>query len=40
MVVLCVPEARDAIGIYADYFNTAISIIRYKDGSFEKISKE
>lgn len=40
MIITCVPESRDAVGIYADYFNTAISIIRYKDGLFEKISKE
>lgn len=38
MVITCVAQSKDAVGIYADYFNTAISIIRYKDGLFEKIS--
>lgn len=40
MIITCVPESRDAVGIYADYFNADISIIRYRDGLFEKISKE
>lgn len=39
MVLLCVPESRDALGILADYFNGTVSTIRYANGLFENITQ-
>lgn len=40
MVLLCVPESRDALGIFADYFNGTVSTIRYANGLFENITQK
>lgn len=40
MVILCVSGLTDAIGIYADYFNSNVTAFRYKNESFEIIQKE
>lgn len=41
MIILCVPESRDAVGVYVDYFkpDSATNIVpfRYRNGSFEII---
>lgn len=37
MVILCVPESRDAVGLYVDYFKTTVTVFRYINDSFEII---
>lgn len=41
MVILCVPESKDAVGVYVDYFKpesaTNIVSFRYRNDSFEII---
>lgn len=35
--ILCVPESRDAVGVYVDYFKPTVTAFRYKNDSFELI---
>lgn len=37
MIILSVPESRDAIGVYVDYFKPTVTAFRYKNDSFEII---
>lgn len=37
MIILCVPESRDAVGVYVDYFKPTVTAFRYKNDSFELI---
>lgn len=37
MIILSVPESRDAIGVYVDYFKPTVTVFRYKNDSFEII---
>lgn len=37
MVILDVPESRDAVGLYVDYFKTTVTVFRYINDSFEII---
>lgn len=37
MIILSVPESREAIGVYVDYFNPTVTAFRYKNDSFEII---
>lgn len=37
MIILSVPELRDAIGVYVDYFKPTVTAFRYKNDSFEII---
>lgn len=37
MIILSVPESREAIGVYVDYFKPTVTAFRYKNDSFEII---
>lgn len=37
MIILSVPESRDVIGVYVDYFKPTVTAFRYKNDSFEII---
>lgn len=37
MIILSVPESRDAIGVYVNYFKPTVTAFRYKNDSFEII---
>ena len=37
MIILSVPESREAIGVYVDYFKPTVTACRYKNDSFEII---
>lgn len=37
MIILCVPESKDAVGVYVDYFKPTVTAFRYKNDSFELI---
>lgn len=37
MIILSVPESRDAIGVYVGYFKPTVTAFRYKNDSFEII---
>lgn len=37
MVITCVPESKDAVGVYVDYFKPTVTAFRYKNDSFELI---
>lgn len=34
MVILFVPESRDAVGVYVDYFKSTATTFRYENESF------
>lgn len=37
MIILSVPESREVIGVYVDYFKPTVTAFRYKNDSFEII---
>ena len=37
MIILCIPESKDAVGVYVDYFKPTVTAFRYKNDLFELI---